>query len=137
MERLLSVFPASQVKLVLYEDFAAHPAAVYDEVLGFLDLPHDGRTAFPRINDNKRARSAWVKAALRKPPPAVRTMVRTCKRMVGGERLAQLKSRLVRLNTVREARRPLSAEFRTELVETFRGDVDLLSGLLRRPLLWT
>jgi hypothetical protein len=137
VERLLAVFPAAQVKLVLYEDFTAGPQTVYAEVLEFLGIPHDGSAAFPRINDNKRARSGWIKGALRKPPPVLRNAVRAWKGVVGGERVAQLKSRLVRLNTVREARPPLSAEFRAELVATFRNDVDRLSELLQRPLRWT
>src|SRR5688572_9664509 len=51
-ERLLSCFPREQVKLILYEDFAASPQRIYDEVLAFLEVPHDGRSEFPRINEN-------------------------------------------------------------------------------------
>jgi len=53
VERLLSAVPAQQVKLILYDEFAASPRRVYDEVIAFLNLPHDGRAEFPRINDNK------------------------------------------------------------------------------------
>src|SRR5215210_6007139 len=34
-ERLLSVFPPSQVKLILYDDFTASPQRIYDEVIAF------------------------------------------------------------------------------------------------------
>ena len=56
-QRLLALFPRSQVKLILYEDFAAAPRRLYDEVIEFLGLPHDGRLDFPRINQHKRARA--------------------------------------------------------------------------------
>ncbi len=46
-ERLLSTFPPAQVKIILYDDFAASPKAVYDDVIRFLGIPHDGRTPFP------------------------------------------------------------------------------------------
>ncbi|HUR95847.1 MAG TPA: sulfotransferase domain-containing protein [Gemmatimonadales bacterium] len=133
-ERMLSIFPATQVKIILYDDFAAAPGRVYDEVIQFLDLPHDNRTVFPRINENKRAKVAWLKHFFQKPPPVLRNAIRGLKRAVGAEELSRLKTRLVQLNTVKERRAPMPAALRAELVETFRGEVALLSRLLSRDL---
>ncbi|MBA3445503.1 MAG: sulfotransferase [Gemmatimonadales bacterium] len=132
--RLLSVFPRDQVKLILFDDFAVSPQAVYDDVIEFLGIPHDQRSNFPRINDNKRARLGWLSNFTRKPPPVLHTAVRRLKQAVGGEGITAVKSKIVVLNTVREKRQPLSPEFRTELVETFREEVALLSRLLNRDL---
>ncbi len=137
-ERLLSVFPREQVKLILYDDFAASPQAVYDEVIAFLGIPHDGRREFPRINEGKRARLAWLRDFYRKPPPPLRSAFRGLKRAVGGEGISTVARKLVALNTVKERRAPLSPEFRAELVETFRDEVALLSRILGRDLShWT
>lgn len=133
-QRLLSVFPESQVKLILFDDFAASPQQVYDEVIDFLGIPHDNRTGFPRINDNKRARVTWLRNFARKPPPVLRDAIRSLKQAVGAEGLSTVKKKLVDLNTVKERRRPLSPEFRAELVEAFRDEVALLSRLLHRDL---
>jgi hypothetical protein len=133
-DRLLSIFPKSQVKLILYDDFTASPQKVYDEVIDFLSIPHDGRTEFPRINENKRARMAWLKRFYRKPPVFLRDAVRGLKQAVGAEEITALKKKIVDLNTVKERRQPLSPEFRAELVETFRDEVALLSRLLNRDL---
>ena len=133
-QRLLSVFPPAQVKLILYDDFAASPQSVYDEVIEFLGIPHDKRTDFPRINDNKRARLAWLKNFARKPPTALHAAVRRLKQAVGAEGISAVKTKIVGLNTVKERRQPLSPEFRAELVETFREEVALLSRLLNRDL---
>lgn len=133
-QRLLSVFPPAQVKLILYDDFAASPQAVYDEVMDFLGTPHDNRTDFPRINVNKRARLDWLSNFARKPPSALRTAVRRLKQAVGAEGITAVKAKIVVLNTVREKRQPLSPQFRAELVETFREEVSLLSRLLDRDL---
>ena len=81
-ERVLAHFPPAQVKLILFEDFAADARRVYDEVIAFLGVPHDGRTEFARINENKRARVDWLKHFLRKPPPGLRRGVRGLKRLV-------------------------------------------------------
>jgi Sulfotransferase domain len=138
VERLLSVFPPNQVKLILYDDFTRSPQRIYDETIEFLRIPHDGRSDFPRINENKRARVTWIRDLIRKPPPALRRVYRGVKEAVGGGGLDVLKSRMVDLNTVRERRPPLSPAFRSELVETFRDEVALLSRIMNRDLShWT
>jgi hypothetical protein len=133
-ERLLATFPAAQVKLILYDDFVASPQGVYDEVIDFLKIPHDDRTEFPRINENKKARIGWLKNFFRKPPPALQGAVRNLKQAVGAEGISAVKKSLVDLNTLKQRRLPLSAELRAELVETFRDEVALLSRLLNRDL---
>lgn len=134
VQRLLSVFPRAHVKLILFDDFIASPQKVYDEVIDFLGIPHDDRTGFPRINDNKRARMTWLRNFARKPPPVLREAIRSLKQAVGGEALSAVKKKIVELNTVKERRRPLSPEFRAELVEAFRDEVTVLSRLLDRDL---
>jgi hypothetical protein len=133
-ERLLSLFPREQVKLILYDDFAASPRRTYDEVINFLGLPSDRRTEFPRINENKSARLAWVRNFLRAPPPGVRQVFRWLKRTTGDKGLTALRKGLIDLNTAKERRQPLSPELRAELVEEFRDEVALLSRLWGRDL---
>jgi hypothetical protein len=132
--RLLSCFPREQVKLILYDDFAASPQQVYDEVIAFLGIPHDRRTEFPRINENKGARVAWLRRLYRKPPPVLRAAVRSLKRAVGSDGISAAKKKLVALNTVRERRPPLPPGLRAELVATFHEEVALLARLMGRDL---
>ncbi len=132
--RVLSTFPRAQVKLVLYDDFAASPQEVYDDVIAFLGVPHDGRRDFPRVNDNKRARVTWLRNFLRKPPPFLRDRYRTFKQAIGAKHMDAMKSAIVSRNTTKERRPPLSAAFRAELVESFHGEVALLSRLMERDL---
>jgi hypothetical protein len=133
-ERLLSWFPRSQVKLILYDDFAASPQQVYNEIIDFLEIPHDGRSEFPRINESKRARLGWLRRFSRKPPPALHSAFRSLKQAVGAERIQAVKSKIMALNTVKERRPPLTPALRAELIETFREEVALLSRLLNRDL---
>ncbi|MGI9041594.1 MAG: sulfotransferase domain-containing protein [Gemmatimonadales bacterium] len=133
-ERLLASFPPEQVKLILYDDFAASPQQLYDEVIEFLKIPHDNRTEFARINESKRARVTWLRKFSRKPPPALRAAFRSLKQAMGARGLGAAKKTIVALNTVKEHRAPLSPEFRAELVESFRPEVALLSRLLNRDL---
>jgi len=134
VERMLSVFPAEQVKMILYDDFAASPQRVYGEVLEFLELPQDNRTEFPRVNENKRAKFTWLRNFVRKPPPALQKGYRAIKRRLGKKRAGLLRNALVELNTVKLTRPPLSPAFRAELVNTFADEVTRLSRVLRRDL---
>jgi hypothetical protein len=137
-ERLLTSFPRSQVKLILYDDFATSPQRVYDEVIAFLGLPHDGRSEFPRINDNKRAKTSWMRNFIRKPRPSLRRTYRSLKEVVGAKRMEAIRKEVVERNTRKERREPLSPAFRAELVETFRDEVTRLGGLMDRDLShWT
>ena len=131
---MLASFPADQVKLILYDEFAASPRAVYDDVLAFLDLPHDGRSEFPRINENKRARLSWLSEFYRKPPVALHRAFRGLKRARGSETVTAVRNRIVDLNTARAGRDPLSPELRAELVDTFREEIALLGRIMGRDL---
>ncbi len=136
--RLLATFPRDQVKLILYDDFAASPQKVYDEVIEFLGVPHDGRRDFPRVNENRRVRLLWLKHLIRRPPPLLRQTYEGLKRTVGAKQLDSIKRKIVSGNSLRTPRPPLSPAFRAELVETFRAEVGLLSELLGRDLShWT
>jgi hypothetical protein len=133
-ERMLASFPREQIKLILYDDFTASPQRVYDEVIHFLGLPHDQRTDFPRINENKKTKSDWLRRFTRKPPPVLRSAFRSLKQVVGGETIGAMTRKIVALNTARERRPPLASAFRAQLVESFRDEVALLSRLIERDL---
>jgi len=134
VQRLLATFPREQVKLILFDDLTRSPQQVYDEVIEFLELPHDGRTDFPRINENRRVRLLWLKHLIRRPPPLLRQTYTSIKRTVGARQLDSIKRQIVTSNSSREARPPLAPAFRAELVEAFRGEVALLSELTGRDL---
>lgn len=134
VQRMLSCFPREQVKLILYDDFATSPQRIYQEVIAFLEVPQDGRTEFPRINENKAARLPWLRRFYRKPPSPLRAAVRSLKRAVGGETISAAKKKLVALNTVRERRPPLDPALRARLTEAFREEVEMLGRLMNRDL---
>jgi hypothetical protein len=133
-ERLLSIFPRQQVKLLLFDDFSVSPQRVYEDVIDFLGVPRDNRTDFPRINENKKARIGWLKDFIRRPPPQLRRAYHRVKETVGAAGLGAIKKEILTLNTMRAERPPLAPTLRAELVEAFREEVALLSRILNRDL---
>ncbi|MBS3820271.1 MAG: glycosyltransferase [Planctomycetes bacterium] len=61
VRRYYNVFPAEQIKVIIFDDFVADTKAVYEESLQFLGLPPDGRTHFPRVNPAETYR--WPRLA--------------------------------------------------------------------------
>ena len=63
-----STCPREQVKVLVFDDLRADTGAVYRETLAFLGVPDDGRTEFPRVNENKVHQRAAVARFTQRPP---------------------------------------------------------------------
>ena len=129
VERLLEVFPREQVMLIVFDDFTRSTAEVYKRVLEFLDVPHDDRTEFPRVNESKRNLLRRLGRRLNNPPRILLPLHRAFKRTFGIKR-----TNIRSLLNVRHKRPPLREEFRAELQARFAEDVGKLGRLLGRDL---
>jgi hypothetical protein len=132
---LIDLAGRERVKAILLDDLAAAPLAVYREVLDFLALPDDGRTAIARMNGTKAYRSHALQRVLMRPPALARRLV--APQTVGPSRpgiAGRLFKRLRKANIVRTHWRPLGAAMRREIIDSVRDDVDLLGRLLNRDL---
>lgn len=131
--RALEVFPSEQVLTLVFDDLRTDPGAVYRRTLEFLDLPHDGRTEFPRINANKAHRRDVVARLTQRPPRALVRVAQGVKRVLGIRRLGVLDR--IRAGNREQAERPApDAAFVAEMRSYFREDVALLGELLGRDL---
>ena len=136
VERMLSIFPEEQVKIILFDDFKRDTKAVYEDMLMFLGVPSDGRERFEVINANKRLRFWWLSNFLNNPPSIVRDAWRLAKHLPGlDERVAQrFYDWLDRANTQVVPRVDLSLDARRMLCDFFHDDVARLSALIGRDL---
>lgn len=133
IERLMRTFPDKQIKVIVFDDFISDTAKVYREVLDFLELPHDGRDSFPRINEAKQPRSEWMARWISASKPlAVRLGMRF--RALTGVNLLPLMRKALVLNEDKALKTGISEAFHRELAESYREDVALLSTLLKRDL---
>lgn len=133
VERLYEIFPAENVKLILFDDFRRDVRAVYEDVVQFLGVPSDGRQTFPVVNQNKRHTIAWLGRFTEQPPRSLMAGARLVKKVLGLKSLGVL-SRLRKFNVREESRQPMSADLRNYLAELFRDDVEKLSERLGRDL---
>ena len=133
VERMLDIFPRDQVKLIVFDDFKRSTEMVYEDLLAFLDVPSDGRTEFPRINENTVIRSDRVARLLNNLPQPVERARQSVKSALG-IRHTWLGHALRRLNTRNEKRSPMRVEVRQKMIATFRDDVEKLGDILNRDL---
>jgi hypothetical protein len=132
LERVLDIFPASQVKVILYDDFKACPAVVYEETLSFLGVPSDGRTDFLPVNENKVLRFKWLGNPINNGG-RLGGIILSLKRRLGLPSLGLIGC-LAKLNGRRTARVTLGAAFHRELAEEFRDDIYRTGKLVNRDL---
>jgi len=132
VQRAMHIFPREQIKTIIFNDFISDTRAVYEDVLAFLGVSSDGRTHFPRTNRQRAYRHpklTW---------PLFRTIhiLSHLRVKMGILTNTQILSMLLPVLTrpIQKQQSNLSPEFREELVEAFREDVNLLSELLHRDL---
>jgi hypothetical protein len=138
LERLRSQVPDRQLRAVVFDDFVADTARVYEEMLDFIGVPSDGRRTFPVVNENRVQRSrllGYLAASIPQQaaiPHAVHAAARRIKAALG---IAQFPLDILsRINAKPIERPPLSESFRCRLVAEFEPDVRLLGRQLNRDL---
>jgi hypothetical protein len=137
LQRVYEHLPREQVKVLVMDDLKTDTGAVYRDALAFLGVPDDGRTEFPRVNENKVHQRPAVARLTQRPPAPLVAVAKGVKRVAGIERLGVL-DRVRRTNRQVTRREDISPEFADRLRAYFRDDVALLSDLVGRDLsAWT
>lgn len=134
VERLFSVFPNDQVRVILFDDFSRDTRRVYQETLVFLGLTDDMREDFPLFNVAHGPR--WPRV-MRLHRRLNRALFRSPAHRLAMTLLAPLRpaSRwLRRANVALAAKAPLRPEFERHLQAFFAHDIDRLSALIQRDL---
>ncbi len=133
LARVYESLPREQVLALVFDDLRADTGAVYRRTLDFLGLPDDGRTDFPRVNENKVHRAGAVARLTQRPPAALVGVARGVKRVARVDRLGVLE-RVRRGNRQVTRRREIDPELAAELRDFFREDVGELGELIGRDL---
>jgi len=133
-DQLERVFAHTENRLaIVFDDLARDPRSVYLRTLGFLGLADDGRTDFPRINQNRNLRSVRLAATHRSVPRLLGPLyapARTLARRVGFS-----PSAIVNRFNIREGeRRGIDPAFAAELRAVFAPQVEKIERLTGRDL---
>ena len=138
IERLYRVAGRERCHVVVFDDLARDPAAVYREVLKFIGVDDDGRTTFKRRFPSRIYRYRWLQELLysvrSRRAHAVDTLQRMARVKKGPGRRKSLVKRLARWNRIERRPAPLDADMKATLRAALADDVATLSALLGRDL---
>ena len=137
IDHVLSVFPADQVHVIVFDEFVRDTRAAYEDTLAFLGLPSDGQIEFPKVNANRTRRFPMISRGLYALSSwsVFAAATRLWRHKTGQQSPTTALWQLFERVTAKEApREAISDTLRQELVETFRDDVSRLSTLLGKDL---
>ena len=133
--------------VIVFDDFAANPAAVYREALAFLGLPDDGRTDFAPRRESRAYRFGWLQRLLKRPPKRVRLALGGQKFRQRFKKIDEIKpdpplvgailrwrKQLLRWNQIPAPELSLSSEMQVRMRDALAPDIIHLARLLRRDL---
>jgi hypothetical protein len=125
--------PADQRLVLVFEEFFADPRAGYRQVLDFLGLGDDGRTAFGAENTARHHRFRWLAEAHRRMVSGKGPLYRGMKSLLSkmGIHPSDI---LARFNRKPGGKPTISEAFEAELREHFRPDVETAERLLGRRI---
>ncbi len=140
VQRYFQVFGRERVRVILLEDLAANPAAVYRDTLKFLEVDTtQGLPQFERVNPAKTVKNRALRAVLN--DPAVRSAVLSIRPLVPQpvfHLMHRIERRLQGFNSSVEKPPPLNPKLKSELRREFAAEVGQLSELIGRDLShWT
>ncbi len=133
LERLVDLVPASQRRVFLFEEFSKQTKSVYDSVCQFLGIIDNGRTNFPRVNPARQYRSKLLGKLYQNPPPLIEPLMKKV-RHVYATASVPMRDWLANSLSKQEPRTPLNDDFRDQLRQTFRSDVERVEQLLNVKL---
>jgi hypothetical protein len=136
VRRYFDVFGRERVHIIVYDDFVANTAAVYQGTLNFLGVnPAPRQTGFTAMNTNVRVKNRALEAVLN--DPLLRSTALALRSWVPWPVfgvLQQIEARLRQSNIQANQRPALAPETCARLKQEFAPEVAELSRLLERDL---
>ncbi|MBU2101233.1 sulfotransferase [Patescibacteria group bacterium] len=126
VEKLFSLVPQDNTKIVFFDDLKNNTKGEYRKILDFLGVEFDDRYIFPPKNMNKIARFDFLKPLFR-VGDSLKSLFRI--RYSFG-----ILNRMVGLNTVNKKRSILSETFIEHLIDYFSEDIKKLSKATNNDL---
>ncbi|MDE2858815.1 MAG: lysylphosphatidylglycerol synthase domain-containing protein [Chloroflexota bacterium] len=138
--RYFDLFGRENVKVIIFDDFKSDTAAVYRDVLEFLDIDAGFQTTFDIVNPNKEVRLEWLQKLIVSSGFSLMllkdrlTYLATTHSLVPMSYRTRAVKGVIAVYTKYERRSPLTPGLRTRLSREFQSDIDKLSGMLGRDL---
>jgi len=134
IQRFRSYFDQTQIKIIIFNDFKINTSGVYKEILGFLSVDPNFSPDFDIVNPNKQLRWPLFKKFTLDSPYFRKTL----RLLFSDDTYAGLKDFYKNKMVKYEPRQALDEEFKLELMNKCKPEVEKLSDFLKKDLvsLW-
>ncbi len=133
LRRIRQHAPESQLKVIIFDDFASDTRLEYTGILKFLGLADDDRTQFPKLHEAKQFRAGLVGRLVHNPPAMIAPLV--VRARTNYLKLDEGKKKWIRQAfTKKSPRHTLDPTLRRRLAEELTATIMELSDLLDRDL---
>ena len=126
VEKLFSIVKREDLHIIMFEDFKNNTKKVYEDLLRFLEIKQNGKSQFPKINENKKIKNKTLAKLI--------YFLAKIKRDLGITRSFKVWSFLQPLISRKNKRNEIEKEFEKELKLYFKEDIILLSQLISKDL---
>jgi hypothetical protein len=135
VERLFETAGRERCHVVVFDDFIKNPRSVYEQLLEFIGVDDDGRTEFKSKRGNAGYKSHMLQQFVMNPPRWAFHLIQLSNAKTFS-RLKGLRKRIKKFNKAPEKEQELSDSMRATLRRYYTADVEKLSGLLGRDLMY-
>ncbi len=134
VQRYLNTFGRSAVHIIIYDDFKADTARVYQDTLAFLGVNHDHRVDFEVVNANSIVRNRTLNRWIRQPASWYQFIQPIIHAVVPAQFRTRANRHIKQSLLVTQPRPPMNADLRKQLQQEFLPQIEQLSQLLERDL---
>lgn len=129
VKRFLDIFPASQIKIIINEDFRRANESTYRDVLEFIGMKQPFTPNFHGVHESKAPRFSYLNQLLHNP--AFKTSLYSA---LGSKRYTRLHKKVNQFMLKQTGRKPLNQDLRATLKQSSRPEVIRLEKLIKIPL---
>lgn len=129
IKRFLKVFPKSQVKIIIFDDFKKDNAKIYKETLEFLEIDPSFVPDFKGVHESKTPKSKLLNKFFRNP-----LLTNILKSILPLRVYDKIQLKVQAMLMRQEKRKPIYQKLREKLMKKFKPEVVKLNKLLQRDL---
>ena len=137
VDRYLDIFGPEQVKIFLFREFIDNTAIAFREILDFIGVDASFEMEFVRMNSNKKVRNKKIQELVKYPPSRILEIGKYFIPLPQDQRrqlLEWFKRQIGRANTQKSTRPTLDPNFRAQLTQELRPEIQKLAQLINRDL---
>jgi len=138
LQRVLSYYPAEQIKVIIFEDFVQNTQLTYNETLEFIGVSKTSRLTFSKINENKKYKYKYLAKLVYRHPAWSYKLTELLRNKLGIQRLGIQKYILDNISNYinsENIKRPKLPEYIINMLrKEFSDDISLTEKVLKIDL---